>query len=316
MIGVKRRISGRQGHPRQREPAAAPRVAGPGPRRQARIGSGQLSELLLGNAVPAWLLLGVAAFLVGLAKTSLGGLGHRLGRPLRPRAPARESTAALLLVLLVGDAVAVTLYRRDADWALIRSLLPGIVARPGRWARAVLAVADDAMLRRGIGVVLLALCACSCAVQRRGRRRAALVGPGPWRRSGVAAGFTTMVANAGGPVMALYLVGQGVPKRRFVGTAAWFFLGVNLAKLPFSVGLGLVAPSMLATTLLLAPARAGLGGSRPGCCWTGCGRDVFERAVLAASASSAIPLLLSLSTAGVPRRRSSAAASPDNTTTA
>ena len=70
---------------------------------------------------------------------------------------------------------------------------------------------------------------------------------------GLAAGFTTMVANAAGAVMTVYLVAQGVDKRRFLGTAAWFFLGVNLCKLPFSVGLGLVDSSMLMTAALLTP---------------------------------------------------------------
>ena len=232
----------------------------------------------------------MAAFLVGLAKTSLGGLATVSVALFALVLPARESTAALLLVLLVGDAVAVTLYRRDADWALIRSLLPGLL--PGLVVgTAVLAVADDDLLRRGIGVVLLTLVLLQLAVQRRGPSSGA-----PWSAParggvGVAAGFTTMVANAGGPVMALYLVGQGVPKRRFVGTAAWFFLGVNLAKLPFSVGLGLVAPWMLVLTLIMAP-LVGLGGLLGLVLLDRLRQHVFEVAVLAASALSAIPLLL------------------------
>ena len=54
-----------------------------------------------------------------------------------------------------------------------------------------------------------------------------------------------MTANAAGPVMTLYLVAQGVEKRRFLGTSALFFFGVNLCKVPFSVGLGLFSGETL-----------------------------------------------------------------------
>ncbi|MGB3764015.1 MAG: sulfite exporter TauE/SafE family protein [Ornithinimicrobium sp.] len=235
-------------------------------------------------------VLALAAFLVGLAKTSLGGLATVSVALFALVLPARESTAALLLVFLVGDAIAVTLYRGEADWTLIRSMLPGIL--PGLVVgTVVLAVASDDVLRRGIGAVLVALVALQLLVRRR-----SVAAPEPWSLParatvGLAAGFTTMVANAAGPVMALYLVGQGVEKRRFVGTAAWFFLGVNLAKLPFSVGLGLVSPSMLATTALLAPAVA-LGAFTGLVLLDRLRQHVFEFTVLAASALSAVPLLL------------------------
>jgi hypothetical protein len=57
--------------------------------------------------------------------------------------------------------------------------------------------------------------------------------------AGVAAGFTTMTANAAGAVMTLYLLAMRVEKLRFIGTSAWFFLIVNVSKVPFSAGLGL-----------------------------------------------------------------------------
>lgn len=235
-------------------------------------------------------VLVVAAFLVGLAKTSVGGLASISVALFALVMPAKESTAALLLVLLVGDLVAVSLYRRDADWALIRSLLPGIL--PGLVLGAgALWLTSDAILGRGIGLVLLILVLLQLATQRRGHDN-----PEPWSPVarggvGVAAGFTTMVANAAGPVMALYLVGQGVEKQRFVGTAAWFFLGVNLAKLPFSVGLGLVRPDMFVTAGLLVPAVV-FGAIAGRVLLQRLPQRAFEVAVLGASAVSAVPLLL------------------------
>ena len=67
-------------------------------------------------------------------------------------------------------------------------------------------------------------------------------------------GFTTMVANAGGPVLSLYLLSAGFRKLGFLGTSAWFFLIVNTSKVPFSVGLGLID----ARSLLLGVITLGL----------------------------------------------------------
>jgi len=73
---------------------------------------------------------------------------------------------------------------------------------------------------------------------------------------GSAAGFTTMVANAGGPVMSLYLLTMRLAKLAFLGTAAWFFFLVNCFKVPFSIGLGLLTWDSLALNLVLVPGVA------------------------------------------------------------
>ncbi|WP_436407444.1 TSUP family transporter [Agromyces litoreus] len=67
-------------------------------------------------------------------------------------------------------------------------------------------------------------------------------------------GFTTMIANAAGPVMSLYFIASRLPVQAILGTAAWFFFVVNLIKLPFSVGLGLITPASLLLDLVLVPA--------------------------------------------------------------
>ena len=104
-------------------------------------------------------------------------------------------------------------------------------------------------------------------------------------------GFTSMVANAAGPLMALYLLFVGLDVRRFVGTTAWFFFIVNLAKVPFSAGLGLVTAESLRLDLTLAPmilvgAAAGTALIRR------VSQGAFEWAVLGAAGLSAVLLLL------------------------
>ena len=70
---------------------------------------------------------------------------------------------------------------------------------------------------------------------------------------GILAGFTTMVANAAGPIMILYLLAMRLPKMEFIGTGAWYFLLLNLFKVPFSFQLGLLSLPSLALDLRLFP---------------------------------------------------------------
>lgn len=236
-------------------------------------------------------LLVVAALLVGFAKTAVGGLASISVAIFASVMPARESTAAILLLLVTGDLVAVWHYRANADWALLRRLIPMVL--PGLALGALfLAVVDDDVLRRSIGVLLLVLAAVQLALRWKspdttqvGRSRAAALG------TGLASGFTTMTANAAGPVMTLYLVAQGVEKRRFLGTSALFFFGVNLCKIPFSAGLGLFSTATLQRTALLVPfvllgAWAGLHGARR------LSQARFDQAVLAATVVSAVALVV------------------------
>lgn len=237
----------------------------------------------------------MAAFLVGVAKTAIGGVAIISVAIYAAVMPARESTAALLLLLVIGDIIAVLRYHRHADWGLIGQLLPGVL--PGlAVGTVVLAVVDDTTLRRGIGGVLLALLALQLWLRRGGDEPDGVRAGRPWGRpartaSGVGAGFATMVANAAGPVMTLYLLGQRVDKLAFLGTSAWFFLCVNLAKLPLSAGLGLLSWSTMATTVVLTPAvvTGGLVGAR---LVRPLRQPTFEAAVLVASAVSAAALLV------------------------
>ena len=236
------------------------------------------------------LLFALAALLVGFSKTSIGGVASIAIAIFASIMPARESTAAILLLLITGDLVAVWHYRHDADWTLLRRLVPAVV--PGLVLGAgFLAVVDDAVLRRSIGALLLSLALLPLWLTRRSEPpRAAHSG---WFAvaTGLGAGFTTMAANAAGAVMTLYLVSRGVGKRRFLGTNAIFFLGINLCKLPFSAGLGLFGPDTLTRTAALVPlvlvgAWAGLHTARR------LSQSHFDRAVLAATAVSSVALLV------------------------
>ena len=72
--------------------------------------------------------------------------------------------------------------------------------------------------------------------------------------AGVVAGFATMTANAAGPVITIYLLLGGLTVLEIVGTGAWFFLAVNVAKVPFSAGLSLISRDSLQLDAILVPA--------------------------------------------------------------
>lgn len=275
----------------RRQQAATAEVTGSRCRGEAARGAGR--DGLIEHLPAAWPALVVAALLVGFAKTAIGGVGVVAVALVAGVMPARESTAAVLLLLLVGDVLAVAVYRRHCDWALLRSLVPGIL--PGLLLGTVtLAVLSDRSIRLVMGSTLLLLVLTQLIVSRRVASSDDLAWSGRARvGAGAAAGFTTMVANAGGPVMTLYLVAQGVDKHRFLGTSAWFFLGVNVSKLPFSVGLGLVHQDMLTTTALLAPAV--LAGGLLGVVTVRRVRQrAFDLVVLGGSALSAVALVVPL----------------------
>lgn len=205
---------------------------------------------------PAFLLMAFAAFVIGVSKTSVSGFGSFAVAMFALVMPAKESTAAVLLLLIVGDVVAVIRYRHDCDWSLLWRLLPSVIPGIvlGAW---VLGQVSDVVLRRGIGVLLVVFTAVSLwSRSRMSRPRKEEDARPHWglaAGAGMAAGFTTMAANAAGPVMTLYLLEAGVTKAGFIGTGAWFFLLVNASKTPFSAALGLFPPSTLALTAILAP---------------------------------------------------------------
>jgi uncharacterized membrane protein YfcA len=59
----------------------------------------------------------------------------------------------------------------------------------------------------------------------------------PWfsALTGTAGGFTSMVGNLAGSVMAVYFLAIRLPKNVFIGTTAWFFMVINWFKIPFHV---------------------------------------------------------------------------------
>lgn len=203
-----------------------------------------------------WLLAGLAAFGIGLSKAGLAGMGLVPVVVFALLFGARESTGIVLPMLLVADVSAVTVFHRQARWDYVRRMLPPTLA--GVVAGALLMRhIDERAFRPLIGGLILTF----TVVQVLRMRRPGLFGHAPhapwfvWM-VGLVAGVTTMLANAAGPVIALYVVAVSLPKMEVVGTMAWFFLIVNAFKVPFSLGLDLIHGGTLLMNLALTPAIA------------------------------------------------------------
>jgi uncharacterized membrane protein YfcA len=206
------------------------------------------------NAI-GWLLVGVCAFLVGVSKTGLPGLGILIVPLMAMALPqhARESTGIMLGMLILGDLFAATYYRRIAEWKhVLRLLPPALVGIVAGW-KAMDQVTDD-QLKRIIGLIVLAMLAIHFWRTRLRAEDAPI--PTQWwfaATLGFLAGVTTMMANAAGPVMVIYLLAMRLPKLAFVGTSAWFFFAVNWLKVPFSAQLALTTGASVKLGLMMLP---------------------------------------------------------------
>jgi uncharacterized membrane protein YfcA len=169
--------------------------------------------------------------------------------------PARASTGALLPLLLCGDLFGVAFFRKHASWPHLWRLFPWVIAGVVAGYFAMDRI-SNAQVQRMIGGILLLMVGLHVWRRRQADRIDDRLPHSAWfaALTGFLAGFTTMVANAAGPVMGLYLLAIGLPKLAFIGTGAWFFMLVNAFKVPFSVRLGLIhSDSLKMDALLVLP---------------------------------------------------------------
>ena len=200
-------------------------------------------------------ILAVSALLVGVNKSGIPGLGML---PVILLAVAFDTspgfaTGVMLLMICVGDIFAVSHYRRNADWKIVLRLLPYTFLGLALGFVTLRFLNRPEHLRILIGWIILLLAAVHL-IRIAFFKHAAV--PSHWAFSaavGLTAGFTTQVANAAGPVMALYLLSMKLPKDRYVGTCAWFFMIMNWTKLPVFCFEGRVTAAALLAVLPMLP---------------------------------------------------------------
>jgi uncharacterized protein len=195
-----------------------------------------------------------AVILLGLSKGGLAGLGV-LGMPLMALTiPPVQAAAITLPILIVQDAFSVWVYRRSWDRANLRVLLPGAVAGI-ILAHILAAEVPDAAVALVLGAISIVFALRRFLAVRYAPAPMRTVAPSKpaglfW---GAVAGFTSMIAHAGGPPFQMYVLPQHLPRDIFVGTSVIFFALVNLIKVPPYLALGQLTPENLLTSAALFP---------------------------------------------------------------
>ncbi|WP_447758606.1 sulfite exporter TauE/SafE family protein [Sphingopyxis fribergensis] len=203
------------------------------------------------------LVLAISVVLLGLAKGGLSGVGA-LATPLVALVLPPTIAAALLLpILIVQDVVSVWSFRKTWDGWVIGWMLPGAavgIAAGYAYAERV----DEAKLMAALGAITLAFGLYRLWVERGGRVVAASTSPG-WVGSlfGVATGFTSQIAHAGGPPFQMWVTPRRLPHLVFVGTSSILFAAINWMKVPAYIALGAFPHEVLVAAALLMPLAIG-----------------------------------------------------------
>jgi len=194
-----------------------------------------------------------AVVLIGLAKGGFSGLGA-LGTPLMAIGIGDpvKAAAILLPILIAQDVVGVAAFRKSWDASVLAAMLPGAVIGIGL-GYLLAAEISTAAVMAVLGLISILFGGFRLAVEARGkaveaRSSSPLVGS----LFGLASGFTSQIAHAGGPPFQMWVMPKKLPHTTFVGTSAIFFAIVNWIKVPAYLALGqFTLPNALATLALL-----------------------------------------------------------------
>lgn len=200
-----------------------------------------------------WATILITAFFVGFSKTGIGG-SLIIAIPLLASAfGGKDSTGILLPMLLVGDLFAIWYYRRSVQWRNVFTPLP--------WAVIGLALGvivgnyiSDRTFVALIGIIVLCCLGILIYTEKKGKDFKVPNDAWFYILVGILSGFASMIGNAAGPIFSIYLLALGFKKNNFMGTNAWFFLIINLTKLPLQIfvwhNIGI---SSLTTTIIMIP---------------------------------------------------------------
>lgn len=178
-----------------------------------------------------WAIIVLSALCVGMSKTGVQGIMLMIVPLLAMTFGAKESTGIILPMLCMADIIAVAYYKRIADWKMVAKLLPTAILG------FFVAIGVDSMVPNGqfrqlMGWTLMLALGVMIWSEIFGKENR-------WMKKwwyaaifGLLGGFTTMIGNAAGPVMSVYLLSMRKEKMEYIGINAWFFLVVNLLKIP------------------------------------------------------------------------------------
>lgn len=200
------------------------------------------------------MIVALCAMMVGIAKTGIPGVAILVVPLMAIAVPARQSVGVLLGILILADIFAVTYHRHNAQWSHVLRLLPPTFAGIVGGYIFLRLIENDNQLKPIIGGIVLLMLGIHFWRTKTSGKDAKI--PTQWWFAlvlGFMAGVTTMMANAAGPVMVIYLLAMRLDKIEFVGTQAWFFFVVNWLKVPFSSNLNMMTFESVKLDLMMLP---------------------------------------------------------------
>jgi len=172
--------------------------------------------------------MGLCAIGIGMAKTGLGGLGMIVVPVMANIFGAKSSTGILLLLLIMADFFGVRYYHMHADMRQLVKLIPSTIIGIITGVFVGDQISDEYFQLLLVIVIISGVLMTVIKVEIKERKIFSII-------VGFLGGFVTMIGNAAGPIMSIYFLSMGFNKNKFIGTAAWFFLFVNLFKVPFHI---------------------------------------------------------------------------------
>lgn len=181
-----------------------------------------------------WICLIISAVLVGVSKTGISGFLMPVIPIIASVFGGKESTGVILPILVIGDVFAVYYYNRHAKWENIKKLLPWTII--GLLLGVIVGnFINDKQFKAVISISVLLCLVALIYTEKKGENIKVPTNKWFYAIAGIATGFTSMIGNAAGPIFSVYLLTMNFKKNDFMGTTAWFFFLVNLAKLPLQI---------------------------------------------------------------------------------
>lgn len=180
------------------------------------------------------LLFFLCAAFIGIGKAGVKGMGMLVVPLMAAIFGGRASAGLVLPMLCFADIFAVSYYNRHAEWKYIKRLLPAALI--GVLIGVVVGYyVDDGVFTNLISIIIIGSLLLMLIQERMVISQRIVGSWGMGSTFGLLGGFSTMIGNAAGPVIATYFLATKIPKNAFIGTAAWFYLIVNLVKVPMHV---------------------------------------------------------------------------------
>lgn len=180
-----------------------------------------------------WFLAFLAAFILGMGKSGVKGLGVLIVTLMAILFGGKASTGILIPLMVVADIMATFYYNRHTQWKILFKLLPTMVLGVliGVWFGNDI---SEKLFKQIMAIFII----LSVVMMVWMDQKKSMAIPKHWffaSSMGLLSGITSMIGNLAASFADVYFLAIRLPKNQFIGTAAWLFLIINVFKLPFHI---------------------------------------------------------------------------------